>query len=145
LICASLADTGLMLGIGFHTPNADMNKLFWNPKRKYRSFDDRINGAARMGLIGPTTKTNLNVVRAVRNVFAHAMIELSFVRPEIHAACLEIVLPDNNLFFVNRSERRARYLYCYACDVVFRGMLNHVGLHWATGVGVPTLIGPILP
>jgi hypothetical protein len=148
LSAAALADTGLMVGIAaLMRPKAEeMDGLFWDSNAKWGTFYKRIQRASALGLIGPITKSNLDLIREVRNAFAHAMIEVAFTTPEISAACDEIVLPENAQFFVDReSERRSRYRFCYGCDDVFRGFLTYVGHAFITGIPPVKTNRPVVP
>jgi hypothetical protein len=149
LTSGALADTGLMAGIVaiLRPPGPkDVDALFWTEKAKYRTFNLRIKQASALGLIGPQTKRNLTVIREIRNVFAHALIEVTFNTPEIVAACNEIALSTNAQFFADReSERRTRYRFCYGCDAVFRGLLGWASLTLIFGIPASKPPNPILP
>jgi hypothetical protein len=50
-------------------------------------FAARIRMSYAMGVIGSKTRDELNVIREVRNAFAHSGRELSFDTPEVRNAC----------------------------------------------------------
>ena len=147
LAAAAMADTGLMAGILAVPPQPKgVEALFWAKKAKYPTFDKRIRKATQLGLIGPQTEKNLRVIRLVRNVFAHAMVEVTFTTPEIVAACHEIVLSPNAQFFVDQeSQREIRYRFCYGCDPVFRGLLGFLARPFIFGTPPIKPSQPILP
>jgi hypothetical protein len=89
LTAPPLADTGLMVGIVnvLRPDDKEIDSYFWTKKAKYSKFTNRVDKAASLGLIGAVTKRNLNVIRHVRNAFAHSMIEVTFATPAIEAAC----------------------------------------------------------
>ena len=149
LTAATFADTALGLGILVLQPidpTPDVNALFWNYDAMYGTFYKRISEASARGIIGPKTKENMRIVRLVRNVFAHAMANLTFDTPEISEACRILELEGYALHF-STGEREMRYRYCYACDVVFRKLLNWSAMPFALGFGTrqvkPTQ--PVLP
>jgi Domain of unknown function (DUF4145) len=147
LTAGALADTGLMVGIAnVLRPDAkEIDSYFWTKRAKYRTFATRIDKAASLGLIGAATKRNLNVIRQVRNAFAHSMIEVTFATPPIEAACSTLTLSKHAKFFVDRANGSARCSYCYACDAVFRGMLGYAGMQWLFGGSGSKPSKPVLP
>jgi hypothetical protein len=65
---------------------------FWEPigkhgKGKYGTFDKKIKAAFDLDLMGVDTRHNLEIVRSVRNAFAHSMTDVRFTTPAIKAAC----------------------------------------------------------
>jgi hypothetical protein len=76
--------------------------------------------------IGVRTKSNLDVIRTVRNAFAHSMIEVTFTILPVATACGMLALSEDAKFFVEQeTERKSRWQYCYACDAIFRVLLEH--------------------
>jgi hypothetical protein len=51
------------------------------------SFAYKISKAEGLGLIGSQTTSNLEVIRLVRNAFAHSLSEIEFTTPEVERAC----------------------------------------------------------
>jgi DNA-binding MltR family transcriptional regulator len=60
------------------------------PDRPLSSFSARIRTAYCMGLIGESMRHDLNVIRKIRNKFAHKMHGYSFDAPEIVSWCKSI-------------------------------------------------------
>jgi hypothetical protein len=111
-------------------------------KEDYDAFFDG-NGAAgslsrkiallqAFKVIGPITRRNLNIVREIRNAFAHGKIPITFETPEVKALCEELRLinpldpaernPDNQIGPASRDRFH---------DVVVTAMLLlaiHIGL-----------------
>lgn len=54
------------------------------------SFSSRINFAYLLGLISNTTRGNLNILRKIRNDFAHIASSISFKTPAISSRCNEL-------------------------------------------------------
>jgi hypothetical protein len=51
------------------------------------TFDGKILIATGMGIFGSDTQFNLNIIRHLRNTFAHASVPVRFSTPEVEAAC----------------------------------------------------------
>jgi len=52
-----------------------------------REFGAKIRLAYALGIIGPNAKADLDIIRQIRNTFAHSRAVLKFELPEISAAC----------------------------------------------------------
>jgi Domain of unknown function (DUF4145) len=57
------------------------------------TFGKKIEKAQHLGIIGPQTRHNLDMVREIRNAFAHSMIPITFETAPIAAACREFTMP----------------------------------------------------
>lgn len=147
ILAAALVETSLIGPIALTTRNeAWIKKLFWKRFARWDTFDKRIKEAERLGLIGPQTTSNLEVIRLVRNAFAHSLSEIEFTTPEVERACSVLKLIRPELLATPEPTRQARYHYCYACDAVFQAMIAYVGVPWATGTGRPgPPARPVLP
>ncbi len=55
--------------------------------RALTTFSNKIYLAHAMGLIDEITRADLNIIRNIRNIFAHAMGHVSFANPEIQQEC----------------------------------------------------------
>jgi hypothetical protein len=51
------------------------------------TFENKIRIAAALKIIGPITRKNIEVIKAIRNAFAHAKIPITFKDAEVTAAC----------------------------------------------------------
>ena len=69
------------------------------------SFSSRIDLAYLLGLIGPKTKRDLNLLRPIRNEFAHSMEDISFDDPGITNRCSELY----NISFQDDLKPREKY------------------------------------
>ena len=68
----------------------DRRKLF----EIIQSFSSKIFVAYALNLIGPTTRADLDLVRFLRNEFAHSRMPLSFKTPEVKSICDELKIVD---------------------------------------------------
>jgi hypothetical protein len=58
------------------------------------SFSAKISLAYALGSIGKQSRDDLNLVRLIRNAFAHARKPITFETTEIATACNRLTLPD---------------------------------------------------
>jgi hypothetical protein len=93
LVCAFL-DNSLKIAIYTALPNkVAAEKLFedWGP---LDNFSAKIATGHALGLYGNQTRRNLDILREIRNLFAHDVTLLTFATPEIAQACQELEIPD---------------------------------------------------
>ena len=57
-------------------------------------FNSKILIAHRLGIFGPETRTNLDIVKHIRNIFAHARVPISFSTQEIIDTIRFMVVPE---------------------------------------------------
>jgi hypothetical protein len=57
------------------------------------TFDLKIRMGRALKIFGQETKTNLDIIRTIRNVFAHAGLPIRFQTREIHTLCNFLVVP----------------------------------------------------
>jgi hypothetical protein len=147
LLSAALTETAVRSAIAYILhPNETISKRLFARDGPFSDFNSCICGAAALRLIGDKTTANLDVIRAVRNVFAHCMSDIRFNTPEIERACNRLTVSNNAAFFIDRNqERKNRYRYCYACDDIFRSLINYVGTMWITGQPGTLRDYPVLP
>lgn len=58
------------------------------------TFSDKIIMAYGMGIFGKKTRHDLDLIRHLRNGFAHCRLPLRFNTPEVKAVCDHLLLPD---------------------------------------------------
>jgi hypothetical protein len=80
-----------------------INRLKINPKRwkdvfgydaPMGTFDRKVRVAHAIGMITDETRLTLDVVRSVRNAFAHSLIPISFNTPPVADACSLLKVPE---------------------------------------------------
>jgi DNA-binding MltR family transcriptional regulator len=78
------------------------------------TFSSRIKLAYCLGWIGPDVRADLNLIRSVRNEFAHSRGELSFSVPAIRNRCsiLKTIEIYNRFAFQEVLEARDSYVMC---------------------------------
>jgi hypothetical protein len=147
ILAATFVETSLIGPIAIITGNeAEIEKHFWKRRGRWSNFDSRIKEATNLGIVGPQTTSNLDIIRLVRNAFAHSLSEIEFTTPEVERACSVLKLIRPELLATPEPRRQARYHYCYACYEVFQAMIAYVGLPWVAGSGRPAPPArPVLP
>jgi DNA-binding MltR family transcriptional regulator len=85
LVGASLLDTVLerLIRHSLKRKDTDLNNQLFQQRGPLGDFYSKIIVASAFGVISPKLAHDLNIVRNVRNVFAHATTRLSFDTPEI--------------------------------------------------------------
>ena len=89
----------------------DDKALFDDANGPLASFSSRIKMAHALGVIGDKTRADLNLIRKVRNEFAHKIKVRSFNEPPISDICRSLQLADISLFGgTPPTEPRARFI-----------------------------------
>ena len=91
-ICGFL-DYLLQAGIGLALPNQTAALTLFEDRGLLESFGAKIVMGHALGLYGKQTRRNLDILRQVRNLFAHDISSFTFATPEIAHACRELVIP----------------------------------------------------
>jgi DNA-binding MltR family transcriptional regulator len=85
IVAAAFLDTFLERLIRRHLvelPPTEVEALF-GPDRPLGSFSAKIKMARAMGLIGPKTAHDMNIMREIRNAFAHGLRRMNFETAEV--------------------------------------------------------------
>jgi hypothetical protein len=94
LLAVQLEDVlGYALTLRLKIPNDRVDEVFGH-NAAMGTFDNKIRTAYAIGIITPKTRFVFDVVRRIRNAFAHARVPVSFTTPEIAAACRVFDLPN---------------------------------------------------
>jgi len=64
----------------------------FKPHQPFAEFSSKIEVAYALGLIGKAVHQNLNLVRKIRNEFAHVADPIGFEHPPIKSRCSELTL-----------------------------------------------------
>lgn len=68
-----------------------------------RDFDSKIRVGFGLGIYGEGARSDLSLIRSIRNTFAHSRLQLSFESQEVIAACAHFTLPARKPSFVRPS------------------------------------------
>ncbi len=93
LVLASLIDNLLEFAIKFRfvpLKGDDFDKLFRNPTAPLASFSAKITLAHALGLCDEVMRRQLDIMRSVRNAFAHTIMPVTFDDPLIAAECYRL-------------------------------------------------------
>ena len=85
ILLATNLENSLQLAIERKLPTAE--------KHRTASFAAKIHRGYTLGLFGEETKNNLDIIRMMRNVFAHAPSPVRFSTVEIENACALLKVP----------------------------------------------------
>jgi hypothetical protein len=78
--------------------NKTEENVLFNEMGLLGSFNEKIWAAYFLGIIGPETRRDMDLVRTIRNEVAHNMNPISFETESIKARCLEIKISDQHIF-----------------------------------------------
>jgi hypothetical protein len=97
----------------------DTNKLLVGRDGPLSGFYSKIHLAYAMGIVGDDDLNGLNIIRRVRNAFAHAPRPIDFSAPEIRDECSKIRLvkpPTNDDESIIDSNSALRQRFTDACQ-----------------------------
>lgn len=134
MIASSLMDTLLRYLITAHLIPLGSDhdeRTFGDPLGVLKAFSSKIQMSYAMGLIGPQTRGALEIVRKVRNFFAHYTIQAKFDTPEVMIECRKIQTPRNLRAFSHISpiltdRNPAKLNYVHVCSHISIEIHNHV-------------------
>jgi hypothetical protein len=112
-----------------------INRLKISPKRwkdvfgydaPMGTFDRKVRVAHAIGMITDETRFALDVIRSVRNAFAHSLIPISFNIPQVADACSLLKVPESlppTSSATSGSQERpempsSRQVYQRTCEVI---------------------------
>jgi hypothetical protein len=104
ILSALTIEAGLTIAITRRLPNSQdvSNQLFEN-NGPLESLDGKILIAQAIGILGKLTRQNLDIVKHVRNTFAHGRMPILFSTKEIVDACNALTVPPNPQRFFERD------------------------------------------
>jgi hypothetical protein len=74
--------------------SAEMKKDIFEFEGPVGSFSAKVTIAFALEIIGPKTKRDLDLIRLMRNQFAHCRKPLRFDMPEVAEVCIHLLLPE---------------------------------------------------
>src|ERR1700747_724469 len=96
ILAGTLVENALAYVISRREPSfTKRHKKLFQHNGIFSTFDARIILAEAMNIFGAVTNHNLDLIKHVRNVFAHASVPVKFSTPEINAACLALNAPSD--------------------------------------------------
>jgi hypothetical protein len=99
-------------------------------------FGAKILAGYAFNLYGPDTRHDLDLVRVLRNGFAHSRMALDFTTPEVAAVCAQLKAPDSPGAFIphtwlvlapleDADKQHPRTRYISTCHVISERFLSH--------------------
>jgi hypothetical protein len=70
---------------------SELRKSLYEQDGLLGNLSRKITMAAVVRIVGPTSHANLNIIRHVRNAFAHAKVPITFKTDEVSAVCADLV------------------------------------------------------
>jgi hypothetical protein len=94
-------------------PDSEQDRLFKHDNALLSSLAARIDIAYALGILGESGRHDLHVVRKIRNVFAHSVLDVTFAFPEISEALSAIRAPERPDYPPNfkSEDPRAKLLF----------------------------------
>jgi hypothetical protein len=74
--------------------NSDDRKKVFEYEGALGTFSSKTIMAYAMSLIGPVSRADLDLIRFLRNEFAHSRISFTFTTPEVSAVCAQLKIPN---------------------------------------------------
>jgi hypothetical protein len=131
-LCGFL-DTCLKYAIWSALPNKAVTLKLFDDRGLLDSFGAKITMGHALGLYGNQTRRNLDILREIRNLFAHDITPLTFATTEIAQACGELVIPPAHkalqVVDLGSDSPRDRYLFTSLVTASWIFM-NSLGPQW---------------
>lgn len=92
LVFTSLLEHSLENALATHfvIPEDKITKLFSYPNGPMSNFSAKIAMGYALGIYDEDMQHDLNMIREIRNAFAHARVEVTFSTPAVATACSEL-------------------------------------------------------
>jgi hypothetical protein len=108
-------------------------KIFGN-EAPLSTFDKKIKMAVALRIIGPETERALNLIRTIRNFFAHSATPITFKTEEIKDVCEFLSIPETlypkaikmragKIVDPRQGVRTARKKFTLTCDTILHNLL----------------------
>ena len=102
LVLGSMLEQGLELAtlshcvLGWNTPEAEaeQKRLFGGSEDSAMTFGIKIRIAYALGVYGPKTTGDIDMMRHIRNFFAHDRGHLTFDDIDVSALCDQLIISD---------------------------------------------------
>jgi len=118
VVGASYLDEALrrMLATYLRTLTKPQHELLFGQNQPLSSFSAKIKLSYALELIGPETLHDLDLIREIRNVFAHNLRPIDFSNASVSAACSRLKFSR-----FSRSSADSAQMYCDVLRYIFVG------------------------
>lgn len=140
LVAATGIEQGLEVAIAAHLDVRENSAelLFAGDASVLKDFNAKIKMGYILGIIGKKTAADIQAIRVVRNVFAHARALIYFDTPEVAAVCDLITIPQRESMTMSGiGFNDARERFVQSC---FRLHLHLLNYHPSKEVHNPSLL-----
>jgi len=93
IVLGSVVERALVKLLRNHMRDEGISELFRYPA-PLSDFGSKIQIAYALKLFGVKTRKDLNIIRSLRNQFAHSRMPIEFTTPVVKACCDELIYPD---------------------------------------------------
>jgi DNA-binding MltR family transcriptional regulator len=104
----------------------DYKSVFDSVGAPLGTFAARTLVAYAFGIIGPQTRSDLAIIRNVRNVFAHAMKPLDFNEPRVVKECKKLPTVKPSPFLMGHRLHEQRVQYTSVCGHLAKSFRSFV-------------------
>jgi hypothetical protein len=114
LVWASLLEDALQTALTQKISHLDRDELssLFGANGIISSFSAKIQMCYAFKIINESQKKKLNIIREIRNAFAHGVLDMSFETDQIHDVCRMLPPPKAQLA---DKRIRGRMIYCMIC------------------------------
>jgi hypothetical protein len=143
LICATFVEKAIEVAILAHlAPNdeeANKRIFSYDYRGPISDFSAKIKVGYAMGIYGPKTRSDLDLIRDIRNAFAHSLQPISFKTGEVGEMCERFQTKSRVRITVVGVEKTARQRYI-EITILLAGLLK-VALQQQPVVAIARQIG----
>jgi len=109
----------------------DLLDILFTSNGALQDFSVRIKLAYVLGLIGHGAYADLNILRDVRNAFAHSAHYLSFQNPDVAAMCQRLWYPLTPVIQYGKRPKptEPKEIFLLAVEMLADGLNSAMGLH----------------
>lgn len=104
----------------FLSRNINRRRIFSGTNAPLNTFSDKILMGHALEIYGPETLHNLEIIKLIRNAFAHSRISIRFSTPEVKNVCatLKIPTPRHGLLLPPTKDAPPRKIFQYICFAI---------------------------
>lgn len=88
------------------------------------TFSSRIRVAYAFGLISSEVRSNLDLIREIRNTFAHSALHIGFTTPEVEVACLKLDIGSGGKLSLTGARSPGRGAYISMSGLLLHALVN---------------------
>jgi DNA-binding MltR family transcriptional regulator len=143
MVAASFLDNFVMKLIIVHLEPLSASEVdgLFGPERPLGSFSSKIKLGRAMGLFGPKTAHDLNLMREIRNAFAHGLRKMNFETPEVRQLVGSLHVIND---IANHKKLRPRKLFFEAVAMISTH-LHDKGINSVKAPRAPPNLGCFCP